>query len=389
MARISLYYDTRLKSSSKNKWTLKIRISHKRKNAYIPLSIYLKKEEWDKNKEQVKNRVDKSVLNSHIMQQKLHFEKALLELQEKHNINKFSVLELRELLLKSLKVGEEEITDLVAPIYCDFMNQKIERTKGLYLQTFRRLKEFTSDFETLRFSDINKNWLTNFDLFLIEKGNATNTRSIHLRNIRAVFNNAIDNEITNNYPFRRFKIKSEQTAKRSLSVEELRNIFNYQTSSYKQEFIDLFQLSFLFIGANLVDLLNATKKNIINGRFEYRRSKTKRLYSIKVEKEALPLLEKYKGENMLLRQGEYHKDYRRASAYANKFLKEIYPNLTVYWARHTWATIASSLDIPKETIAQALGHGGNTVTDIYIDFDRGKVDMAHRKVLDFVFNETN
>ena len=58
--------------------------------------------------------------------------------------------------------------------------------------------------------------------------------------------------------------------------------------------------------------------------------------------------------------------------------------LTTYWARHSWATIAASLDIPKETIAAALGHGGNTVTDIYIEFDKRKIDEANRKVLDWV-----
>lgn len=46
--------------------------------------------------------------------------------------------------------------------------------------------------------------------------------------------------------------------------------------------------------------------------------------------------------------------------------------------------IAASLDIPKETIAQALGHSQHSVTDIYIDFDRTKVDRANRKVLDWV-----
>lgn len=54
---------------------------------------------------------------------------------------------------------------------------------------------------------------------------------------------------------------------------------------------------------------------------------------------------------------------------------------------HTWATIAASLDIPKETIAHALGHGNDTVTDIYIDFDKKKVDETNRKVLDFVFGK--
>ena len=66
------------------------------------------------------------------------------------------------------------------------------------------------------------------------------------------------------------------------------------------------------------------------------------------------------------------------------YLSSFMPNLTTYWARHTWATIASELDIPKETIAAALGHGGNSVTDIYINFDKKKIDVANRKVIDYV-----
>ncbi|MFK2229309.1 integrase [Bacteroides fragilis] len=59
-------------------------------------------------------------------------------------------------------------------------------------------------------------------------------------------------------------------------------------------------------------------------------------------------------------------------------------NIT-YWARHTWATIAAGLDIPKETISEALGHEiGSSVTSIYIDFNRQKVDDANRKVIDYI-----
>ena len=74
----------------------------------------------------------------------------------------------------------------------------------------------------------------------------------------------------------------------------------------------------------------------------------------------------------------------RVGRVGRKLRKPLFPSLSSYWARHTWATIAASLDIPKETIAAALGHGGNTVTDIYIDFDRRKVDEANRRVLDWV-----
>ena len=71
----------------------------------------------------------------------------------------------------------------------------------------------------------------------------------------------------------------------------------------------------------------------------------------------------------------------------------VYADGTYYFAdlnyapenRTGWgATIAAYLDIPKETIAAALGHGGNDVTDIYINFDQTKVDKANRRVIDYL-----
>lgn len=62
-----------------------------------------------------------------------------------------------------------------------------------------------------------------------------------------------------------------------------------------------------------------------------------------------------------------------------------FPDLSSNWARHTWATIASRLDLPKEVISRGLGHSfGLSVTDIYIDFDNSKVDEANRRVIDYV-----
>lgn len=71
---------------------------------------------------------------------------------------------------------------------------------------------------------------------------------------------------------------------------------------------------------------------------------------------------------------------KRGKKLSRLFFRKYQPNR----ARHTWATIASELDIPKETIAAALGHGGNTVTDIYIDFDQKKVDEANRKIIAYL-----
>ena len=143
----------------------------------------------------------------------------------------------------------------------------------------------------------------------------------------------------------------------------------------------------MLIGINVVDLCNL--EEMVSGRVNYIRAKTHRPYSIKVEPEALALIEKYSGEKHLLNYLDCCVNYRHFYNNLCKGLKAVKEKLglhelTTYWARHSWATIAASLDIPKDTIAAALGHGGNTVTDIYIEYDMSKVDEANRKVLDWV-----
>jgi integrase len=63
-------------------------------------------------------------------------------------------------------------------------------------------------------------------------------------------------------------------------------------------------------------------------------------------------------------------------------------DVTAYSARHSWATVAASLDIPDDVIALALGHTPrNATTDIYIRRDLRKVDEANRRVIDYVLNK--
>ena len=268
------------------------------------------------------------------------------------------------------------------------------------MHTYSRMKSFAGDtLNDLRFEDITKEWLTSFESYLAKTAPSKNARNIHLRNIRAVFNEAIDDEITTFYPFRRFKIRPVPTAKRNLKVEELDLLFNYEVEEFAQEYLDMFKLIFMLIGINMADLSNL--KSIEGGRINYNRAKTGAFISVKVEPEALEIIERYRGKDWLVNILDRYKDYRNYTHRMNLSLKTIgpmkrvgrggkkvreplFPHLSTYWARHSWATIAASLDIPKETIGHALGHSGNTVTDIYIEFDQRKVDEANRKVLDWV-----
>lgn len=300
-------------------------------------------------------------------------------------------------LVKKRKVDN---TGTFVKHYEQFMESKTNRgTRGVYKHTLDRIRAFDKNVDNKMFEDIDLKWLTDFEAFCAKTA-CKNARNIHLRNIRAVFNNAIDYGITTAYPFRRFKIRPEATRKRSMAVEELRRLFDYPVEDYAEIYRDMFRLIFMLVGINSVDL-HGLKSITRDGRIEYKRAKTGRLYSIKVEPEAREIINKYRGKNGLLCIADRWIDSRNFRHQCNKALQKIgqverkgrggkktitaeFEGVTTYWARHTWATIAASLDIPKDTIAAALGHGGDTVTDIYIDFDQKKVDAANRRVLDWV-----
>lgn len=280
--------------------------------------------------------------------------------------------------------------------------KRAKNTRTLYESTITKLRDYAGEqADRLTFQDITPTWLAEWDAWMTQSL-SINGRAIHLRNLRAVFNAAINDERTTAYPFRRFKVRQEQTRKRSLSVEQLRQLRDYPCEPHHRMYRDIFMLMFYLCGVNAADLLEATPDQLRDGRFEYRRAKTGKLYSIKVEPEAKEIINRYKGTGHLLSIRDRYINRKNFAFRMNHELQEIgemkrvgrggkkvyvplFPDLTAYWSRHTWATIAASLDIPIETISAALGHSyGSPTTAIYIAFDQRKVDDANRRVIDYV-----
>ena len=297
-----------------------------------------------------------------------------------------------------------KIPKTIERYFVDYLDEFIsskhkEGTKTVYTTTKNKINRYDPQ---ATFETIDKKWLERFEMWMIKSGMKTNAYAIHLRNIRSVFNYAIDNEYTTLYPFRKFKIKKEETRKRSLSVEQLQILKDYPCEEYQVRYRDIFMLMFYLIGINAADLFLAKPDSIENGRLEYKRAKTGKLYSIKIEPEAMEIINRYRGNSYLLNIMDEYKDYRnflhrmgialkeignmeRVGRGGKKVREPLFKDLSSYWSRHTWATIAASIDIPKETISEALGHSiGSEVTSIYIKFDHKKVDEANRKVIDHV-----
>lgn len=397
MAKLKIYHDTRFTKSDPSKEApLMIAVVHRSRTSYTPLNLALLPEHWDAKTSKVVKHPKRRMFNDMIVKRINELEGALIRLNEQGRLtNDMSATEIRDILLDECAAPAREIAkfneNTVEKVFLNFMSHKKGGTLTLYKATYKRLTEFAGPkFKTLRFEDINKEWLQRWDDHLAINSPSLNSRGFHLRNLRAVFNDAIDNEITSNYPFRRFKIKSQPTAKRNLKVDIMRKLINADNLEPSLlKYRDFFVLSFMLCGMNVVDMCKITSANINDDRLEYVRTKTHKMYSIKLEPEAMEIINRNRGKKNLLSFCENYQNYRHFYNNLCRGLAKIkeklgIPELTSYWARHSWATIASSLDIPKDTIAMGLGHGKKDVTDIYLEMDVSKLDRANRKVLDWV-----
>lgn len=361
-------------------------------------------EEWDNVRERVINHPDKQVLNAYINEVKQKVDSVIINLTRDGKLRGMTAKEIKDIAVAELNPEEKKNVDetLFIVRFLKFIEPKKESTKETYMHTLNRVRAFIGDaVETLHFEDITKDWLTSFNTFMAKTSPSPNARNLHFRNLRAVFNDAIENDITTFYPFRKFKFKNVETAKRSMSVEELRRLIYFPCEEHAKKYVDMFKLMFFLMGINMIDL--AKLETMKGGRLDFNRSKTGHLYSMKVEPEAMALFEKYKGDKHLLFildrwtsdeffRRKMNKELQKIGPMTKapgrggkKIYEPMFPELTSYWARHSWATIAASIDVPNEVIAEALGHEyGNRITNIYIRFDIKKVDIANRRVLDWV-----
>lgn len=398
MATVKFYLDKR-RQKKDGTYPIKLNVFHN-KQIMIATQLSASEKEWNGNEYSVRaqnykprNIVARGIINK--------AETVIFTLEQQEKLKSTTDKALKKLIEDAISSKVENQKTFL--YYLDeFVSKKTNQgTKSIYTTTRNKIEEYDSH---CTFESMDKSWLENFEAWMA-KTMKVNAYAIHLRNIRSVFNYAIDEEYTTLYPFRRFSIKKEETRKRSLTAEQLRLLRDYLCEECQIRYRDMFMLMFYLIGVNAADLFNAKHSALVNGRFEYKRAKTGKLYSIKVEPEAQAIIEKYKGKDYLLNiMDEYgnYKDFLHRMGIGLKQIGEtgrkglggkksrnpLFPDLSSYWARHTWATVAAELDVPKEVIAHALGHSwaNSTTTDIYIRFDMKKVDEANRKVIDFVNN---
>lgn len=237
-----------------------------------------------------------------------------------------------------------------------------------------------------------------YEMYLKSLGVCPNTSSFYLRNLRALYNRAVERKLTvQRYPFKHVYTGIDKTAKRAVPLKVIRRIRNLELSS--QPLLDwardIFLFSFYTRGMSFVDMAFLRKKDLRDGILTYRRRKTGQQLFIRWEAPMQNVISKYDTSDspyllpIIRRPGKDEwRQYINASHLVNRKLKLIGGKvglsvpLTMYVARHGWASIAKSKNIPIATISEAMGHDSEKTTRIYLaSLDSRQVDGANSLIL--------
>ena len=271
------------------------------------------------------------------------------------------------------------------------------RTAETYKAALNSFKKFRNN-EDVMLDAITSDTMMLYESHLKSRGNTPNTISFYMRILRAVYNNAVDNEvIENRNPFRKVFTGAEKTIKRALNLPTIKKIKHLDLSlNPKTDFArDMFMMSFYLRGMSFIDMAYLRKTDLENGRVTYRRRKTGQRLTIEWTKEMQMILDKYP-ENpteyllpiITKDKGNQRRHARNVNESINHHLKKVAEKvgvlspLTMYCARHSWASAAKAKGIPLSVISEGMGHDSETTTQIYLaSLETSVVDKANSLIL--------
>lgn len=240
--------------------------------------------------------------------------------------------------------------------------------------------------------------MEDYQAYLASLGVVPNSISFYMRILRAVYNRAVEQELTEDRrPFRTVFTGVEKTRKRAISISDIKRIRDLDLSLKPNlEFArNLFLFLFLCRGMSFIDAAFLKKSDIQSGILTYRRHKTNQVLHIKIIKPIKELVDRYSSNDspyllpIITRPHcDERRQYETALRRVNKSLKTIAGMvklpipLTTYVSRHAWATIAKSKNIPVNVISDALGHDSIATTQIYLaSIDTFTIDRANELII--------
>lgn len=400
MASIKL--KLRVSSLSEKEGTLYFQIIHERVVKQIGTSYRIFQSEWDEQRSDI-------VKLSHIVPNRFGVIKSIREkiAWEKKRLNK--IIERLE------NKGEYfSINDIIQE-YCvqsydkttvfEYIKIQIERLKNVgkdrtsetYKQMLLSFAKFRNE-EDLFFDMVDEKLICQYESHMRTLGLCRNTTSFYLRVFRSVYNRAVNDGLTcQSNPFQRVYTGVDKTSKRAISLKEIKRIKDLDLSTTPTlDFArDIFLFSFYMRGMSFIDIAYLQKKNLSNGFVVYNRRKTGQQLVVKWEKNMEDIINKHSNSNSVfllpiitIQDGTERKQYLNKMLLINKYLKRIAVlaaidiPLTMYVARHSWASIAQSKNIPMKAISLGMGHDNEETTRIYLaSIQTNIIDNANNKIL--------
>lgn len=258
-------------------------------------------------------------------------------------------------------------------------------------------KRFRGD-EDITLEAIDQIMMEDYQEYLKSTGLSSNSISFYMRILRAVYNRAVEQELTKDCkPFRMVFTGTEKTLKRAIPINYIKRIKNLDLSLNPNiEFArDIFLFLFFCRGMSFIDAAFLRKTDVRNGVLTYRRHKTNQVLRIKIINPIKELIDRYsdKSSPYLLpiidcSAADERKQYETALRRINNTLKIIADmvklpvTLTTYVSRHSWATIAKSKNVPVNVISDALGHESIATTQIYLaSIDASVIDRVNELII--------
>lgn len=373
-----------------------IRITKNRKHSYVSSGEKVEAKHWDFTKNKVKaSHPNSGRLNAYLTTklQEIQSEVLLVETTENHLTGK----DLRN------SIFGHEPTDFFK--YANVSNQKVLSTGkvGTYDKNksiIAKLYEYNKQ-KPLYLQNITPFFLDNYERYLREKGNCTNTIGVSMKYIRKIFNDAYREGLIEHkqIPFNVYKIKNEKTQRSYLTDTELALIENLELNKGSKMEIhrNLFVFASYAAGLRIGDLLSLKVSNYDGQYIHTQTRKTGGQISIKLPLKAKAIVDNYISVSSqpndyifpILSNGfdgskavAFDAAISSATAYYNKDLKVIAKkcgiekNLTSHVARHSFATRALQKGISLDKVSKFLGHSNISTTQLYAKIVNSELDKA-------------
>lgn len=362
--RYRLVYNRKKHLNKQGTALVQVEASLNQRKIYFKTNIYIKPEHWDKRTSQVIGHPQANDLNSMLFEFVLHLQGIELALWKRGVPATLSLL--KDAMKKNRPIN------ITFPIFAKEYVQHSDRresTKENLFTTITVLQEFRPG---LDFKDITYTFLKDFEVYLREKGNGINTVAKHLRQLRTLVNEAINQGYihADAYPFRKFKIKQEKGRHEFLTPDELKKLENLEVHDLKlRHVLDAF-LFCCYVGLRFSDFCQLTPSNFIrvNGKkwLHFKSIKTgielRLPLHLLFEGRALSILDKY-DITEFANLGSNSEVNKSLSVIIG--MTRIKKHITYHAARHTCATLLIHQGVPITTVQRLLGHTSVKTTEIY------------------------